>query len=131
MTTGDFVAFHAALFALLGGVHGLVRRRSTGEPQPVWGPRAAAPRDAHEDAHAAACATIQGGVTIAGLCFAYPADRGMKDVDLEVPSGDSSRSWARRLGQVDPAAPLLGFEAPGSGYIRYDMRTSPRSTSST
>lgn len=126
MTTGTFIAFHAALLSLLGGVHGLVSTAlDVVNLRPVW-ERArpildTPPEDAvgggerHEP---------QGAISIAGLCFAYPDGPMVLDnIDLTVNRGEfvaivgasgSGKSTLLRL--------LLGFETPALGAIRYDGR---------
>jgi ATP-binding cassette subfamily C protein len=126
MTTGDFVAFHAALFALLGGVHMLVSTAlDLVNLKPVWD-RArpileATPEDAGDtgERHEPA-----GAIALRGVSFAYPGGpRVLHDVDLEVRPGEfvalvgasgSGKSTLLRL--------LLGFEAPAAGQVLYDGR---------
>ncbi|MEO5691709.1 MAG: ATP-binding cassette domain-containing protein [Usitatibacter sp.] len=126
MTTGTFVAFHAALLSLLGGVHGLVSTAlDVVNLRPVWD-RArpildTPPEDAvgggerHEP---------QGAINLSGVSFAYPGGPTVLDkIDLTVNRGEfvaivgasgSGKSTLLRL--------LLGFETPALGAVRYDGR---------
>ena len=124
LTTGRFVAFHAALFALLAAVHELV---STGldvvNLKPLWD-RArpildTPPEDAagggerHEP---------QGAITLERVRFGYPGGPDViTDISLDIRPGElvaivgvsgSGKSTLLRL--------LLGFERPRSGIVRYD-----------
>jgi len=124
MTTGDFVAFHAALFALLGGVYVLVSTAlDLVNLKPVWD-RArpileTAPEDAHGggERHAPA-----GAIEVKRVTFAYPGGPDvLHEVDFSVRPGEfvaivgssgSGKSTLLRL--------LLGFETPERGAILYD-----------
>ncbi|HEX5130788.1 MAG TPA: ATP-binding cassette domain-containing protein, partial [Usitatibacter sp.] len=124
LTTGDFVAFHAALFALLGGVHALVSTTlAVVNLKPIWD-RArpilvTAPEDAdgHGRRHDPA-----GAIKLERVAFSYPGgDRVLEDIDLEVRAGEfvaivgpsgSGKSTLLRL--------LLGFEKPSAGSVSYD-----------
>jgi ABC-type bacteriocin/lantibiotic exporter with double-glycine peptidase domain len=124
ITTGTFVAFHAAMFALLGGVRSIV---STGldllHLKPLW-ERArpiletlpeggAEKRKRHEP---------QGAIRLEGVRFAYPEGGDvLHGIDLEIRKGEfvalvgpsgSGKSTLIRL--------LLGFEVPREGRILYD-----------
>jgi ATP-binding cassette subfamily C protein len=126
MSTGSFVAFHAALFALLGGVHGLV---STAldfvNLKPVWDRARPILDTPPEDSEGGADRhDPQGAIRLEGVSFAYPGGPAvLSDIDLDVKPGEfiaivgasgSGKSTLLRL--------LLGFEAPGRGCIRYDGR---------
>jgi ATP-binding cassette subfamily C protein len=124
LSTGAFVAFHAALFALLGGVHALVSTTlAVVNLKPVWD-RArpileTPPEDAggHGRRHAPA-----GAITLSGLSFSYPGGEPvLSGIDLDIRPGEfvaivgpsgSGKSTLLRL--------LLGFESPGSGSVSYD-----------
>jgi len=126
LSTGAFVAFHAALFALLGGVHALVSTTlAVVNLKPVWD-RArpileTPPEDAggHGKRHAPA-----GAITLSGLSFSYPGGEPvLSGIDLDIRPGEfvaivgpsgSGKSTLLRL--------LLGFESPASGRVSYDGR---------
>ncbi|HEY2628059.1 MAG TPA: ATP-binding cassette domain-containing protein [Usitatibacter sp.] len=124
MPTGHFVAFHAALFSLLGGVHMLVSTAlDLVNLKPVWDRArpilAARPEDAvgggvrHDPA---------GSIELSKVTFAYPGGPAvLQEIDLAIRPGEfvaivgpsgSGKSTLLRL--------LLGFEAPASGAVRYD-----------
>jgi ATP-binding cassette subfamily C protein len=124
LTTGDFVAFHAAMFAMLGGVHGLTAAvLDLVNLKPVW-ERArpileALPEDAgaRGERHAP-----EGDIRLAGVSFAYGGgDPVLHGVDLAIARGEfvaivgpsgSGKSTLIRL--------LLGFDEPVRGSIEYD-----------
>ena len=126
LSTGDFVAFHAALFALLGGVYMLVSTAlDLVNLKPVWD-RArpileTAPEDAGEagERHAPT-----GAIELKGVSFAYPGGPlVLHDLDLAIRPGEfvaivgasgSGKSTLLRL--------LLGFESPARGQVFYDGR---------
>jgi ATP-binding cassette subfamily C protein len=126
MSTGDFVAFHAALFALLGGVHVLVSTAlDLVNLKPVWDRARPILETPPEDAGAGGERhEPQGAIALERVSFAYPAGPVvLHDVDLAVKPGEfvaivgasgSGKSTMLRL--------LLGFETPGTGAVRYDGR---------
>jgi ATP-binding cassette subfamily C protein len=126
MTTGEFVAFHAALFALLGGVHSLVSTAlDLVNLKPVWDRARPILETPPEDAGRPGVAhEPQGRIELANVSFAYPnGPVVLENVDLAIHPGEfvaivgasgSGKSTLLRL--------LLGFEAPGFGQVLYDGR---------
>ena len=124
LSTGTFVAFLAALFALLGGVRSIVTIwMDLLQLKPVWD-RAkpilqAIPEDGALDK---ARHDPQGAIALAGVSFAYPEGPDvLTDIDLAIAPGEfvaivggsgSGKSTLVRL--------LLGFESPARGTVRYD-----------
>lgn len=124
MPTGHFVAFHAALFALLGGVHVLVGTAlDLVNLKPVWDRArpilATAPEDA---ANTGERHDPLGAIELSRVSFAYPGGPAvLQDIELSIRPGEfvaivgasgSGKSTLLRL--------LLGFEAPAAGVVRYD-----------
>jgi len=123
-STGDFIAFNAALFSLVGGLYGLMTTAiDLVQLLPVWErarpivetlPDAAGKRNERHDPI--------GGIEIINLGFRYPdGPLVLDDVNFTVspgafvaivgPSG-SGKSTLIRL--------LLGFETPTNGSVCYD-----------
>jgi len=124
ITTGTFVAFHAAMFALLGGVRSIVstaldllhlkplweRAKPILETLPEGG---AENRKRHEP---------RGAVRLEGVRFAYPdGEDVLHGIDLDIRKGEfvalvgpsgSGKSTLIRL--------LLGFESPRDGRVLFD-----------
>ena len=124
LSTGSFVAFHAALFALLGGVNAIV---STAlgllHLKPLW-ERAKPLLDTLPEGGAARGLRHepQGAIRLENLSFAYPAGEDVvRGINLEIQPGEfvalvgpsgSGKSTLIRL--------LLGFESPREGRVLYD-----------
>ena len=126
MTTGEFVAFHAALFALLGGVHSLVSTAlDVVNLKPVWERARPILETPPEDAgRKGTVHDPQGRIELRTVSFAYPGGPVvLEDVDLTIQPGEfvaivgasgSGKSTLLRL--------LLGFETPAIGQVLYDGR---------
>ncbi|MGZ5083177.1 MAG: ATP-binding cassette domain-containing protein [Usitatibacter sp.] len=124
LSTGDFVAFHAALFALLGGVHVLVSTAlDLVNLKPVWDRARPILETPPEDAGAAGERhDPRGAIELDKVSFAYPGGPVvLHDIDLAIRPGEfvaivgasgSGKSTLLRL--------LLGFEAPAIGTVRFD-----------
>lgn len=129
LTVGEFVAFQAAMFGLLAGVHGIVATAlDLAALAPVWERAkpilATAPEDSvrgrirHDPL---------GAIDFVGVSFAYPGGpEVLADIDLSIRPGEfvaivgasgSGKSTLLRL--------LLGFEFPGRGTVRFDGRVLP------
>jgi ATP-binding cassette subfamily C protein len=126
ISTGTFVAFHAALFALLGGVSAIIGTAlSLLHLKPLW-ERAKPILDTIPENSAGRTQrhAPQGAISLEGVSFAYPAGGDvLQDVSLSIAPGEfvavvgpsgSGKSTLIRL--------LLGFEEPRTGRILYDGR---------
>jgi ATP-binding cassette subfamily C protein len=129
LSVGEFVAFQAAMFGLLGGVHAIVSTAlGLAALAPVWERArpilATPPEDAvrgkirHDP---------QGAIDFVGVSFAYPGGpEVLGGIDLAIRPGEfvaivgasgSGKSTLLRL--------LLGFEFPQRGTVRFDGRVLP------
>ncbi len=124
LTVGEFVAFQAAMFGLLGGVQAIV---ATGIDlaalQSVWERArpilATPPEDAGRGKRRHRPA---GAIELSGVSFAYPGGpEVLSGIDLAIRPGEfvaivgasgSGKSTLLRL--------MLGFESPASGTVRFD-----------
>jgi ATP-binding cassette subfamily C protein len=124
LSTGQFVAFHAALFALLAGVHQLVSTAiDVVNLKPVWDRARPILETPPEDSGIARMRhEPRGAIELRGVSFAYPGgDDVLRAIDLSIRPGEfvaivgasgSGKSTLLRL--------LLGFERPREGHIRFD-----------
>lgn len=125
LSTGDFVAFHAALFSLLGGVHAMVSTAlDLVNLKPVWDRARPILETAPEDAVSAGLDRHEpaGAIELEKVSFAYPGGPVvLEDIDLAIRPGEfvaivgSSGSGKSTLIRL-----LLGFETPNIGTVRYD-----------
>lgn len=126
LTVGEFVAFQAAMFGLLAGVHGVVSTAlDLAALAPVWERAKPILETPPEDGVRGKIRhDPQGAIDFVGVTFAYPGGPPvLHDVDLSIRPGEfvaivgpsgSGKSTLLRL--------LLGFEFPGPGTVRYDGR---------
>lgn len=124
LSVGEFVAFQAAMFALLGGVHGLVSTAlDLAGLAPLWERAKPLLETAPEDAATGKIRHVpQGAIELADVSFAYPGGpEVLSDIRLTIRPGEfvaivgasgSGKSTLLRL--------LLGFEMPTRGTVRYD-----------
>jgi ATP-binding cassette subfamily C protein len=130
MTTGDFVAFHAALFALLGGVHSLVSTAlDLVNLKPVWDRARPILETSPEDAGAGGERhDPTGTIDIHHVSFAYPGGpEVLHDVELTIKPGEFvAIVGASGSGKSTLLRMLLGFETPAHGEIRYDGKNLQR-----
>ncbi|HYC37947.1 MAG TPA: ATP-binding cassette domain-containing protein [Usitatibacter sp.] len=126
LSTGEFVAFHAALFGLLAAVHGLVATvLDVVNLRPMWERARPILETLPEDAgRRGERHEPSGDITLESVSFAYPGGPDvLHGVDLRIRPGEflaivgssgSGKSTLLRL--------LLGFESPREGSVRYDGR---------
>jgi ATP-binding cassette subfamily C protein len=129
LSVGEFVAFQAAMFGLLAGVHGIVATAlDLAALAPVWErarPILATPPE--DSVRGKIRHDPQGAIDFAGVSFAYPGGpEVLSDIELSIRPGEfvaivgasgSGKSTLLRL--------LLGFEFPGRGTVRFDGRVLP------
>jgi len=123
-TTGDFVAFHGAMFALLGATHTMVATAlDLVNLRPAWDRARPILETPPEDAGSRALRHVpRGGIRLQGVSFAYPGGpEVLSSIDLDIAPGEfvavvgasgSGKSTLMRL--------LLGFETPSSGRVLFD-----------
>ena len=124
LSVGEFVAFQAAMFSLLGGVHGLVSTAlDLAALAPLWERARPLLETAPEDGVRGKIRhTPEGAIELADVSFAYPGGpEVLSNVRLSIAPGEfvalvgasgSGKSTLLRL--------LLGFEMPARGTVRYD-----------
>ena len=126
MTTGEFVAFHAALFSLLGGVHTLVSTAlDLVNLKPVWDRARPILETPPEDAGRKGVAhEPKGAIELKGVSFAYPNGPVVLDnISLTIEPGEFvAIVGASGSGKSTMLRMLLGFETPGFGQVLYDDR---------
>ena len=126
MSTGEFVAFHAALFALLGGVHSLVSTAlDLVNLKPVWDRARPILETPPEDAGRKGVAhEPKGAIQLKGVSFAYPNGPVVLDnISLTIEPGEFvAIVGASGSGKSTMLRMLLGFETPGFGQVLYDDR---------
>ena len=129
LTVGEFVAFQAAMFGLLAGVHGIVATAlDLAALAPVWErarPILATPPE--DGVRGKIRHDPKGAIDFVGVSFAYPGGpEVLSGIDLSILPGEfvaivgasgSGKSTLLRL--------LLGFEFPGHGTVRFDGRVLP------
>lgn len=126
MTTGDFVAFYAALFGLLGGVRALVSTAlELVNLKPLWDRARPILETPPEDAGAGGeRLEPAGAIALESVSFAYPdGPRVLHDIELAIRPGEFvAIVGASGSGKSTLLRVLLGFERPERGTIRYDGR---------
>ena len=124
LSTGDFVAFHAALFGLLGGVHALVATAlDVVNLKPVWDRARPILETPPEDAEGGGERhEPRGGVRLESVRFAYPGGPDvLHGVDLDIrPAEFVAIVGASGSGKSTLLRLLLGFERPREGRVLYD-----------
>jgi len=124
MTTGDFVAFHAALFSLLGGMYVLIATAlDLVNLKPIWDRARPILETLPEDAAAQGIRhDPQGRITLEGVSFAYPGGpQVLHDVSLDIRPGEFvAIVGASGSGKSTLLRMLLGFETPDRGSVAYD-----------
>jgi ATP-binding cassette subfamily C protein len=124
LSVGEYVAFQAAMFALLGGMHGLVSTAlDLAALAPLWERAKPLLDTAPEDgARGKIRHTPRGAIELSDVSFAYPGGpEVLSNIRLSIAPGEfvaivgasgSGKSTLLRL--------LLGFEMPTRGNVRYD-----------
>jgi ATP-binding cassette subfamily C protein len=126
LSVGQFVAFQAAMFGLLAGVHGIVAMAlDLAALAPSWErakPILATPPE--DGVRGKIRHEPKGAIDLVGVSFTYPdGPEVLSDIDLSIRPGEfvaivgasgSGKSTLLRL--------LLGFEFPAQGTVRFDGR---------
>jgi ATP-binding cassette subfamily C protein len=126
LTTGSFVAFHAAMFAMLGAAHALVGGvLDIVNLKPAWDRARPILETIPEDpVRRAERHEPEGRITLDAVSFAYAdGEPVLNGIDLDIAPGEfvaivgpsgAGKSTLIRL--------LLGFDDPARGAVRYDGR---------